>query len=97
MLVSQDKHQHFITTVCSAQGRSAFNFSCPLLCTTWMQKQACNEALILHPHDAAQALPLEHQVERRVDLREGHAVCDELLQLQLLRHRRLLISQQEYV
>jgi len=50
------------------------------------------EALILHPHDAAQALPLEHQVERRVDLGEGHAVCDELLQLQLL-HRRLIIDE----
>lgn len=63
------------------------------------EEQACNEALILHPHDAAQALPLEHQVERRVDLREGHAVRDELLQLQLLRtytthtHRMLIVSQ----
>jgi hypothetical protein len=62
------------------------------------RSKACNEALVLHSHDAAQALPLEHQVERRVDLREGHAVRDELLQLQLLHHRWLLISsQKEYV
>ena len=52
-----------------------------------MQQSSCNGrwiALVLHPHDAAQALPLEHQVEGRVDLRERHAVGDELLHLQLL-------------
>ena len=42
-----------------------------------------------HPHDAAQALPLEHEVERHVDLGEGHAVRDELFQLQLLPHVHL--------
>ena len=52
-----------------------------------VQQSSCNgrwKALVLHPHDAAQALTLEHQVEGRVDLRERHAVGDELLHLQLL-------------
>ena len=49
-------------------------------------KQRGSTNLLVHPHDAAQSLPLEHEVERRVDLREGNAVRDELLQLKLLPH-----------
>ena len=41
--------------------------------------------LVLHADDAADALPLCHQVEGLVDLREWDAVRDELLHLQLLR------------
>ena len=45
--------------------------------------------LLVHPHDASQSLPLEHEVESSVDLREWHTMRDELLQIQLLPHVHL--------
>ena len=40
--------------------------------------------VVVHPDDAADALPLGEQVERAVYLLETHLVRDELVQLQLL-------------
>ena len=61
-------------------------------------RQSCErmpgEALLAHPHDAAKALPLEHQVKGRVDLWERHAVRDEFLQLQLLQEIIRSINEQ---
>jgi hypothetical protein len=59
---------------------NAFNFSVLVQGSASAEAQA----LLAHPHDAAQALALEHQVEGRVDLRERHTVRNELFQLQLL-------------
>ena len=61
----------------------------PVLLKHQMLKRWIRSDLLVHPHDATQALPLEHEVERRVDLREGHAVGDELLHVQLLPHVHL--------
>ena len=44
-----------------------------------MQQRKLEISSPAYPHDAAQALPTEHEVECLVDLREGHAVRDELL------------------
>ena len=40
--------------------------------------------VVVHPDDAADALPLGEQVERAVYLLETHLVRDEVVQLQLL-------------
>lgn len=42
--------------------------------------------LIRHADDASKAFPVEHVLERLVDLRERHGVRDELLQFKFLRH-----------
>ena len=55
----------------------------PLLAQTRI-RQATRLNLVLHADDAADALPLRHQVEGLVDLREWDAVRNELLHLQLL-------------
>lgn len=42
---------------------------------------------LVHPYGAPEALPLQQQVERRVDVLEANLVGYELIQLQLLQNK----------